>query len=113
MSGVSTATIITAMMTVKRYLAFTGNSVIFPDHDAPQPSTIVSDLETGKIAAVLSGNRAALGAEFDVLGVEWIEVDDKLFILPGLVECVPALKKTKAPILTVTYNPSQRTCPSQ
>jgi allantoinase len=79
-------TISTAM--TKRYHVFTGNNVVVPGHDQPQPATVIVDLDHGKIDAVLPGKRTALGDDYDELEIEWVEVDDKFLILPGLIECV-------------------------
>ena len=71
-----------------RWVAFTAARVVVPGHSEPQPRTILADLTTGKISAVLQGKRASLGPDYGESDVEWVEVEDRFIIVPGLVECV-------------------------
>jgi hypothetical protein len=69
-----------------RYVAFSASRVLVSAHSDPQPRTILADLTTGKVSAVLQGTRATLEPEYDEVDVEWVDVEDRFIVTPGLVE---------------------------
>lgn len=61
-----------------------GNKVLLPDQDQPQPATIVLDPSTGKIVNILT--KASVKADFpDVAAEDWIDAADNI-VMPGIVE---------------------------
>lgn len=63
--------------------AFTSKNVVLPDTQSPQPATIVTDTETGKIIDIIPVYNVRDSLE----DVEWVDCGGS-YILPGLVECV-------------------------
>ncbi|KLO07349.1 allantoinase [Schizopora paradoxa] len=61
--------------------AFTSKNVVLPDAKSPQPATIVTDTETGKIVDIIPLYQARDGLE----DVEWVDCGGS-YILPGLVD---------------------------
>jgi cytosine/adenosine deaminase-related metal-dependent hydrolase len=63
---------------------FAGSHVLIHGADGPSPATIEVDA-SGKITAVHAGKRPRT----DFADVDYVDAGD-LWILPGLVECVPS-----------------------
>ena len=70
-------------------LFVTGNNVLLPGHDGPQPATLKIDVGSGKITDIQ--HKHIIGSNFaSELSIKWIDAGDQ-YILPGLVECVHLL----------------------
>src|SRR6266446_1953138 len=78
---------------------YTGNNVLLPGSQVPQPATVLVSTKTGKILDVREGRHvradfADMIASGDSDDGRWIDVGDK-YLLPGLVEYVwPLLHPT-------------------
>jgi hypothetical protein len=79
-------------MSVKADLrAYAGNNVLLPGSQVPRPATILVSAKTGKIIDVREGRRVRADYADIAPGVDdlhWVDVGDKYYLLPGLVEYV-------------------------
>ena len=66
---------------------FTGNNVLLPGSQVPQPATILVSAKTGKIIEV-HAERLDKTDYPEIIDDHWLEVEDDKYILPGLVEYV-------------------------
>lgn len=70
-------------------LFVTGNNVLLPGSDLPQPATLKIDVGSGKITDIQ--RKHVIGSNFSSeLAIKWIDAGDR-YILPGLVEWVQLL----------------------
>ena len=70
-------------------LFVTGNNVLLPGSDLPQPATLKIDVGSGRITDIQ--HKHVIGSNFaSDLSIKWIDAGDK-YILPGLVESVNLL----------------------
>ncbi|KAI0294990.1 allantoinase [Russula brevipes] len=77
-------------MSVKADLrAYAGNNVLLPGSQVPRPATILVSAKTGKIIDVREGRRVRADYADIAPGVDdlhWVDVGDKHYLLPGLVD---------------------------
>jgi allantoinase len=66
---------------------FTGNNVLLPGSQVPQPATVLVSSKTGKIIEV-HAERLDRTVYPEITDDHWLEVDDDKYLLPGLVEYV-------------------------
>jgi allantoinase len=64
---------------------FTGNNVLLPGSQVPQPATVLVSTKTGKIIEV-HVERLIRTNYPEIIDDHWLEVDDDKYLLPGLVE---------------------------
>ena len=64
---------------------FTGNNVLLPGSQVPQPATVLVSTKTGKIIEVYAERHLRTNYP-EITDDHWLEVDDDKYLLPGLVE---------------------------
>jgi len=64
---------------------FTGNNVLLPGSQVPQPATVLVSTKTGKIIEVYA-DRLIRTNYPEITDDHWLEVDDDKYVLPGLVD---------------------------
>jgi len=75
---------------MSQFLVCSGQRVLLPETDIPQPATVVIDISTGKITDVRLGKHSRSDLTLYLPSnseITWVDAGNKI-ILPGLVEYV-------------------------
>jgi len=75
---------------MSQFLVCSGQRVLLPETDIPQPATVIVDMLTGKITDVRLGKHSRSDLTLYLPSnseITWIDAGSKI-ILPGLVEYV-------------------------